>query len=419
MRIPVEEGCTIITKRDNDMTMSSHQSFEYFVNKETDLRFNGISTQFALSHSLFSSFDIDSGTRLLLKTIAQQTDIAGIKSVLDIGSGVGAIGIAIACRNNDVRLHAIDRDALALLFTSENALRNSVNNISVTGSIGLMQVPPCQYDLVVSNLPAKAGNEAIKDMIMSASSFMNQESTLAVVIVRNLVGIVENAVRESEGTIFVREETKDYSALHIRGLKPHSGKNTFDPYIRGVLDFFYENITYRLTTVYGISEFDTLNYSTAIMFDLIEKIKPDKKILIWNPGQGHAPVFIYKTKSSPNIDMTLASRDLLSLTISKMNCEDAGMALKSVTVLHIPSFFEIEEMYDHIIIFPDSDPGLKSQKHLLPHIFAHLNQHGSVILASKSSQVFGIINQSSINTKIVLDKKEKGFRAVALKRKGE
>ncbi|PKL07993.1 MAG: methyltransferase, partial [Spirochaetae bacterium HGW-Spirochaetae-7] len=60
---------------------------ETYVNKTVPFKFMGAEMSFELSHGLFSSFDIDSGSRLLLKLVAKNVETADVGSILDIGSG--------------------------------------------------------------------------------------------------------------------------------------------------------------------------------------------------------------------------------------------------------------------------------------------------------------------------------------------
>ena len=50
---------------------------------------------FDLSHALFSSFKIDDGSRLLMKTLAKQVNLAEVNSLIDVGCGVGTLGLAL------------------------------------------------------------------------------------------------------------------------------------------------------------------------------------------------------------------------------------------------------------------------------------------------------------------------------------
>ncbi len=371
---------------------------------------------FALSHSLFSGFDIDHGTRLLLKTIAGKIDLSKVGSILDIGSGVGVLGIALKRLRPDALLHSADRDALALAFTSHNAARNGITDCITFGSVGLMHLPDRKYDLVVSNIPAKAGNKAISGMISGASSLLESTGTLACVIVPALAVLVQQAVAESSGTIVYRENTQSHAVFHVTWQAPATPDRSIEPYVRGKARFVHESVTYEMKTVFGIPEFDTLNYSTGLLMEAMEGIHFKGNLLVWNPGQGHIPVYAYKKGALGNASLSLCSRDLLGLEISKRNCVEAGMDEKQITVNHLPSIFDITGVYDYMIVDPDKDPGSPWYKHFLDSVFSHLSQGGLCAIVSKSSLVFQIL-KGHTDIKVIKDSRDKGFRVVIVKKR--
>ena len=75
--------------------------------------------------------------------------------VLELGCGVGAIGIAIAVRVPDARVDLIDVDPLAVAVTDENIGRHRLRDrVRVSASDMFAAVDPTvRYDLVVANLP--------------------------------------------------------------------------------------------------------------------------------------------------------------------------------------------------------------------------------------------------------------------------
>jgi hypothetical protein len=96
------------------------------VNKTIDVAYRGVRLKFDLSHALFSSFDVDAGTRLLMKEIAHEPGIVGARRLLDAGCGTGIIGISLAasCPAMDVVMR--DRDFRAVAFAARNAARNGL-----------------------------------------------------------------------------------------------------------------------------------------------------------------------------------------------------------------------------------------------------------------------------------------------------
>lgn len=114
---------------------------------------------FDVGHTLFSSFQVDDGTDLLLRTLEPAAPPARI---LDLGCGVGVIGIALARRYPQASVVLADKDLLAVRYARHNLILNGITNATVLGSVGLESVPPGPYDLVVSNIPAKIGDLAIE-----------------------------------------------------------------------------------------------------------------------------------------------------------------------------------------------------------------------------------------------------------------
>ena len=61
---------------------------DVYFKKEVELEFEGNSLRFRVAQDLFSSFDVDVGTRQLLRSLAQ-VDRADFGKVLDLGCGYG------------------------------------------------------------------------------------------------------------------------------------------------------------------------------------------------------------------------------------------------------------------------------------------------------------------------------------------
>ena len=66
------------------------------LNKQVIFPYAGRRLHFWLSRSLFSSDDIDTGTRALLTAIADRLGDLRMKTVLDLGCGSGIIGVALS-----------------------------------------------------------------------------------------------------------------------------------------------------------------------------------------------------------------------------------------------------------------------------------------------------------------------------------
>jgi release factor glutamine methyltransferase len=78
--------------------------------------------------------------------------------ILDLGTGSGAIGIALAKAFPQSKVMAIDIDTAALELATENAKRNRIRNITFVRSHWFENVHEC-FDLIVANPPYLTATE--------------------------------------------------------------------------------------------------------------------------------------------------------------------------------------------------------------------------------------------------------------------
>lgn len=120
----------------------------------------GRQLSFDVGHTIFSSFQVDDGTDLLLRALEPA---APPLRILDLGCGAGVIGVTLALRYPDSQVLMADVSLLAVRYARHNAALNGAANAAALGSVGLESVPPGPYDLIVSNIPAKIGDQAIEE----------------------------------------------------------------------------------------------------------------------------------------------------------------------------------------------------------------------------------------------------------------
>ena len=136
-------------------------------------------------HGLFSARSLDEGTALLLREIES---LDPPPRVLDLGCGYGAIGLTLAARWPSSSIAMVDTDMRAVEASAENIKRNQLDNATVTLSDGIREIrdQASTFDLVLSNLPAQAGNDAIDQLLLDAFDALKGGGTLAVVAVNGL-----------------------------------------------------------------------------------------------------------------------------------------------------------------------------------------------------------------------------------------
>lgn len=130
-----------------------------YFKKRVSLALDGEQLTFEVAHTLFATHDVDTGTKLLLRCLRPERPP---ERILDLGCGYGVLGIALARRYPQAEVVMADSDLLAVRYARRNAALNGAANAQVVGSVGAEDVPRGEYDLVVANVPAKIGDDAIE-----------------------------------------------------------------------------------------------------------------------------------------------------------------------------------------------------------------------------------------------------------------
>lgn len=94
-------------------------------------------------------------TELLVETALSllPAPLADTPSVLDLGTGTGAIALSIASERPDISVTACDFSPAALAVAQENAQTNHIRNVQFHPSDWFSALPPQPFDLIVSNPP--------------------------------------------------------------------------------------------------------------------------------------------------------------------------------------------------------------------------------------------------------------------------
>lgn len=156
---------------------------DIYFKKEITYPFAGQKFTFDIANTLFSTFDLNHGTDILIRAITSNNP----KSILDIGCGYGPLGIILAKNNPKAEVVMVDRDLLAVRYTNYNIVKNNVTNAIALGSLGVEAVKDKTFDLIVSNIPAKIGDEAIaQEFILDPYKHLNPNGEYWIVVVSAL-----------------------------------------------------------------------------------------------------------------------------------------------------------------------------------------------------------------------------------------
>ncbi|MDR0998004.1 MAG: methyltransferase, partial [Treponema sp.] len=270
--------------------------------------------RFTLSLGLFSSADIDRGTRLLLKVLSRILDesIAGglpPQRVLDAGSGIGVIGICaaralMAAGHPPLAVRAQDRDELARIFSRENALRNGVPPALFGAHAEPLLASPAgeTWDLILSNIPAKTGRPVLEDFVIRSAALLAPKGRALIVVVNTLADLFRARI----GALLLGEEAGPEHTVFVYtrpGTGPSGGADAGEDagieapetrrfYLRNSGDYTMEGLSYHIEALHGAAEFDRPGPAAEAAARLVRRLGPEKlfaagPFLIHEGGQGH------------------------------------------------------------------------------------------------------------------------------------
>ncbi len=388
-------------------------------NKEVSFRFHGVDLRLDLSLGLFSSFDIDTGSRLLLKTLAKELPLSrmeGYTRALDVGCGCGVLGLALQKKYPHLAMGFQDRDALAVAFASHNARKNGLNLPPEAFQTALLLdgVAPESLDLILSNIPAKAGKEIIRLFLKKAAASLREGGRGAVVIVQTLGEWVEASLQEGAIPLLHKEEAKGHWVFHF-GPAPGKVSLELENYIRHRGDFpLGKEAPLKISTVYGLPNFNTLSYDLPLGVEVLKHKAFSGKLYFLNPGQGQLPCWLAQGGSNHPRSFTLASRDILQLKITEHNLRERGIP---TTLREVPSEQALGEggSYDGVFLLPAPLPRTDWQGPLARQAEGMVKGGKFLFLLGRSSDMAGLLGTLR-GFQTLQDKRLKGNRGILLRR---
>jgi release factor glutamine methyltransferase len=137
-------------------------------------------------------------TELVVERALERLDAASERRVLDLGTGSGAIALAIASERPRARVTAVDLSQDALVIATRNAARLQMPNVRFVQShwYAALKADDARFDVIVSNppyiasddpdlhplvrryeptaalIPGPSGIEAIKQIVTGASQYL-------------------------------------------------------------------------------------------------------------------------------------------------------------------------------------------------------------------------------------------------------
>jgi SAM-dependent methyltransferase len=363
---------------------------QIYSNKAVPFQFRGIDFCFALSLGLFSSAGIDRGSRFLLKIFSRLLDEDLAKGrplarrILDAGCGAGVLGIcagrALAEAAGGAPLvHAQDRDELARIFTLGNGARNRLDGglLRARTEALLDGGAGGTWDLILSNVPAKAGKPVLEDFISRSAGLLAPGGRALIVVVNTLAGFFRAGI-VSSGASLIREEAGPEHRVFVYGAGDRGAVSAGGPgenaperqggelpgpagfsglaggplrrsvYLRDSVRCEMGGIAYRIDTVHGAAEFDRPGGAAETGAKLLCRLGPlfppaesplagqPFTALIHEGGQGHFPLwfleFLKRGGRAPLRVLALHGRNILALWAARGNIVDAAGGTTEVRV---------------------------------------------------------------------------------------
>ncbi len=187
--------------------------FEYNKTIRADLAIEYQGLRFATTWGLFSPRAIDDGSRLLLDYL----ELAEDDDCLDLGCGYGVLGLVMARRAPDGHTLMVDKDFVAVDYAEKNRRANHIDNASCLLSNGFAQVPPQQFDVIVSNIPAKVGKEMLYIYLFDALEYLRPGGSFYIVTITGLRQFFKRGFHEVFGHYEKIKQGKTYTVA--RGIK--------------------------------------------------------------------------------------------------------------------------------------------------------------------------------------------------------
>ena len=154
---------------DNSNLASNKREFDYYFDNEV--------FRFTTDNGVFSKANVDYGSYILIKTIYKRN--LG-KSLLDLGSGYGPIGIILKRFNEQTEVEMVDVNSRATELAKLNCQKNNTD-IKVHLCENILELDH-NFDTITLNPPIRAGKKVIYDLYDKSKEKLNLDGHLYIVI---------------------------------------------------------------------------------------------------------------------------------------------------------------------------------------------------------------------------------------------
>lgn len=168
-------------------------------------KIKGYEFEFYTSSGVFSKKKIDLGTTILAENMAVKPN----SNVLDIGCGIGIVGI-VAAKLFKANVAMSDINKRAISLAKKNIKLNDINAEIYQGYL-YKNVPQKKFDVIISNPPQNAGKEVCFNLIEQSKSYLETGGNLQLVVRHNKGGkTLSEKMKEVFGNIRVIAKKSGY-----------------------------------------------------------------------------------------------------------------------------------------------------------------------------------------------------------------
>ena len=151
---------------DNDKNIKSEKRL---------IKFNFNNKEFSIysDNGVFSKDRFDYGTRVLLSNI----DIFKLRgNVLDLGCGLGVVGIILGTFNRNINIDMIDVNERAISLTKDNLILNNIKaDVFVSNVYDNVNK---KYNYIITNPPIRAGKNVIRGFLLGSYDYLKDDGIL-------------------------------------------------------------------------------------------------------------------------------------------------------------------------------------------------------------------------------------------------
>ena len=175
---------------------------------------NGVDFSLESDNGVFSKNELDKGSELLIETLLP-IDLG--KTMLDLGCGIGVIGLTLAYFHPTLNVCHTDVNTRALGLCNANAQKLRLSQKVTVLQSDIYTKVEGKYDSIVSNPPIRAGKKVTYEIYKGALEHLNNGGSLYIVIRKQQGALsVKSYLEQLFGNVTVLAREKGYYILQAR-----------------------------------------------------------------------------------------------------------------------------------------------------------------------------------------------------------